>query len=177
VGLAPKRGCPLTLAYYAFQMIWFWRATVEWYWQEKTEELGEKPVPVPICPPQIPHALNRARTRASAVRGRRLTTWSMARPYNSNTSETPLLLIVQCLPFPNQSLVLRKFVVKNHDAFSEIESRTVTGQGAVVSRLGSLSFAATSNRPATTTAPLKWSMSRSSLQKMRWINSLKTKLV
>jgi hypothetical protein len=62
------------------QMIWVWRATVEWYWQGKTEELGDKPVPVPLCPPQIPHWLIRARTRASAVRGRRLTTWAMARP-------------------------------------------------------------------------------------------------
>jgi hypothetical protein len=50
------------------------------YWQGKTEELGEKPVPVPLCPPQIPHGLTRAWTQASAVRGRRLTTWAMARP-------------------------------------------------------------------------------------------------
>jgi hypothetical protein len=50
------------------------------YWQGKTEELGEKPAPVPLCPPQIPYRLNRARTRASAVRRRRLTTWVMARP-------------------------------------------------------------------------------------------------
>jgi hypothetical protein len=62
------------------QMIWVWRATVEWYWQVKTEELGEKPVPVPLCPPQIPHGLTRARTRDCAVRGWRLTTWAMARP-------------------------------------------------------------------------------------------------
>jgi hypothetical protein len=62
------------------QMIWVWRATVEWYWQGKTEELGEKPVPVPLCPPQIPHGLTRARNWASAVRGRRLTTWATARP-------------------------------------------------------------------------------------------------
>jgi hypothetical protein len=62
------------------QMIWVWRATVEWYWQGKTEEPGEKPVPVPLCPPQMPHGLTQARTRASAVRGRLLTTWAMARP-------------------------------------------------------------------------------------------------
>jgi hypothetical protein len=37
--------------------VWVWRDTVEWYWQEKTEELGEKPVPVPLCPPHIPHGL------------------------------------------------------------------------------------------------------------------------
>jgi hypothetical protein len=64
-------------------MIWVWRATVEWYWQGKTEELGEKPIPVPHCPPQIPHELTRARTRASAVRGQRLTTWAMARPVHA----------------------------------------------------------------------------------------------
>jgi hypothetical protein len=35
---------------------------------------------VPLCPPKIPHALSRDRTRASAVGGRRLTAWAMARP-------------------------------------------------------------------------------------------------
>jgi hypothetical protein len=29
--------------------IWIWRATVEWCWQRKTEELREKPVLVPLC--------------------------------------------------------------------------------------------------------------------------------
>jgi hypothetical protein len=48
---------------------------VEWKWQGKTEVLGKKPVPVPLCPPQIPHGL----TWASAVRGRRLTAWATAR--------------------------------------------------------------------------------------------------
>jgi hypothetical protein len=55
-------------------------APVEWNWQGKTEELGEKPVPVPLCPPQMPHGLTQDRTRASAVGGRRLTAWAMARP-------------------------------------------------------------------------------------------------
>jgi hypothetical protein len=48
-------------------------APVEWNWQGKTEVLVEKPVPMPLCPPQIPHVLTRDRTRASAVGGRRLT--------------------------------------------------------------------------------------------------------
>jgi hypothetical protein len=39
----------------------------------KTEELGEKPVSVPLCPPQILHGLTRDRTLASAVGGRLLT--------------------------------------------------------------------------------------------------------
>jgi hypothetical protein len=55
-------------------------APVEWNLQRKTEELGEKPVPVPLCPPQISHGLTRDRTRTSAVGGRRLTAWAMARP-------------------------------------------------------------------------------------------------
>jgi hypothetical protein len=53
-------------------------ASVEWNWPGKTEVLGENPVPMPLCPPQIPHGP----TRASAVRGRQLTAWAMARPYN-----------------------------------------------------------------------------------------------
>jgi hypothetical protein len=35
---------------------------------------------VPLCPPQIPHGLTQDRNRASAVGGRRLTAWAMARP-------------------------------------------------------------------------------------------------
>jgi hypothetical protein len=42
-----------------------------------------KPAPVPLCPPQIPHDLTRARTRVAAVWSRRLTAWAMARPYVS----------------------------------------------------------------------------------------------
>jgi hypothetical protein len=38
-----------------------------------------KPAPVPLCPPQIPHYLTVARTRAAAVGSRRLTAW--ARPF------------------------------------------------------------------------------------------------
>jgi hypothetical protein len=39
-----------------------------------------KPAPVPLCPPQIPHDLTWARTRAVAVGSQRLTAWAMARP-------------------------------------------------------------------------------------------------
>jgi hypothetical protein len=41
---------------------------------------GGKHVPVPLCPPQIPHGLTRDRTRASAVSGRQLTAWALAWP-------------------------------------------------------------------------------------------------
>jgi hypothetical protein len=39
------------------------------------------PVPVPFCPPHIPHDLTRARTWAAAVGSQRLATWAMARPW------------------------------------------------------------------------------------------------
>jgi hypothetical protein len=60
-------------------------AMVEWNWQGKTEVLGEKPVPVPLCPLQIPHGLTRNWSRASVVRGRQLTTWAMAQPWANVT--------------------------------------------------------------------------------------------
>jgi hypothetical protein len=49
---------------------------VAWWNDILTREnrrVGEKSVPMPFCPPQIQHELTRARTRASAVRGQRLT--------------------------------------------------------------------------------------------------------
>jgi hypothetical protein len=38
-----------------------------------------KPALLPLSPPQIPHDLNLARTRAAAVGSRRLTPWAIAR--------------------------------------------------------------------------------------------------
>jgi hypothetical protein len=35
---------------------------------------------VPLFPPQIQHGLTRARSRVSAMRGRWLTAWAIARP-------------------------------------------------------------------------------------------------
>jgi hypothetical protein len=75
-------------------MIHEYGALMEWYWQGKTEELGEKPVPVPLCPPQIPHGLTRLRTQASAVGGRRLTVWAMARPGLQLRSYVEVILFV-----------------------------------------------------------------------------------
>jgi hypothetical protein len=69
-------------------------ALVEWNWQGKTDVLGEKPVPVPLCQPQIPHGLTRYRTRASAVGGRRLTAWATARPNNSVAKSVSWFLLV-----------------------------------------------------------------------------------
>jgi hypothetical protein len=46
---------------------------MEWYWQGKMEVLGGKPVPVPPCPPKMPHEMAWHRTWNPAVRGPRLT--------------------------------------------------------------------------------------------------------
>jgi hypothetical protein len=40
---------------------------------EEREVLGDKPVWLPLCPPQAPYTLAWDRTQASAVGGRRLT--------------------------------------------------------------------------------------------------------
>ena len=92
-------------------------AMVEWYWQGKTEVLGEKHYTVSVvdgwmsvekwCPiltrkdghnlretspsaassPQISYRLSWNRTRACAVRGQRLADWAMERPTLILTTE------------------------------------------------------------------------------------------
>jgi hypothetical protein len=68
---------------YQFYFFSFFRV-MEHRWTEtdrgKPKYLGKEPVSVPLCPPQIKHGLTWDRTRASAVRGRWLTAWAMARP-------------------------------------------------------------------------------------------------
>jgi hypothetical protein len=55
-------------------------AFMKWYWQGKTDVLGEKPVPFSRCPSQIPHTHTLAwdRTQASALRDQRLTAFLKA---------------------------------------------------------------------------------------------------
>jgi hypothetical protein len=45
------------------------------------QAFGEKTFTMPLCPPQIPHGLAWDWVRASAVKGRRLTVWTMAWPW------------------------------------------------------------------------------------------------
>jgi hypothetical protein len=44
----------------------------------EAEVLAQKPAPVQLCPPQIPHDVTRTRTQAAAVRSRQLTAWATA---------------------------------------------------------------------------------------------------
>jgi hypothetical protein len=46
-----------------------------------------KPVPAPLCPPQIPHDQTRARTWAAAVGSQQLTAWAMAWPSSIYTGQ------------------------------------------------------------------------------------------
>jgi hypothetical protein len=46
----------------------------------RNQSTRRKPAPVPACPPQIPHDLTWAQTRATTVGNRRLAAWAMARP-------------------------------------------------------------------------------------------------
>jgi hypothetical protein len=73
---------PSTGLLFILHLIYECRATVEWYWQGKTEVLGEKPVIVSIRPPQILCRLAWAQTGASVVRGRQLTARAMAWPWS-----------------------------------------------------------------------------------------------
>jgi hypothetical protein len=50
------------------------------YWQGKTKKFGENLSQYHFVHHKSQHGLTQERTRASAVRGRRLTTWVMARP-------------------------------------------------------------------------------------------------
>jgi hypothetical protein len=66
-------------------MIWVWRATVEWYDRGKPKN-SEKNLSQCHFSTTNPTWIYRARTRASAVRGQRLTT--MARPNTEDYTET-----------------------------------------------------------------------------------------
>jgi hypothetical protein len=48
-------------------------AIVEEHWQDKTKELGEKPISVLLCPRKTLHKVVRALTQSSAVEDRQLT--------------------------------------------------------------------------------------------------------
>jgi hypothetical protein len=79
VGLVPKRGCLLTLAYYASPR---WYEFGERRWNDiltgENRRTRRKTCPSATLPTTNPTSLTPARTWASAVRGRRLTTWAMA---------------------------------------------------------------------------------------------------
>jgi hypothetical protein len=72
---------PLKVAYYVFPTCYeLGERRWNYILTEENRRTRRKAYPSPLCPWQIPHGLTRARTRASAVRGRRLSTWAMTRP-------------------------------------------------------------------------------------------------
>jgi len=77
--------CYLTMPFFAnsavgYRPINVYVALGKWYWQEVTEALGGNPDQVPVYPPQILNRLAWDRIWASAMRDRRLTAWTIARP-------------------------------------------------------------------------------------------------
>jgi len=58
--------------------------TEEW---RGAEELGEKPVPLPFCPPQISHRQPRDRNRPYAFRGRSPNAWAAHRARYTNNKD------------------------------------------------------------------------------------------
>jgi hypothetical protein len=68
-------------------MIYGYGAPMELHRQGETEELADRPVPEPLCPPKIPQGLTRMRTRTSAVTARQLTVQAKARPMQSDSKD------------------------------------------------------------------------------------------
>jgi hypothetical protein len=58
---------------------WLWKNWWNENWQGKPKH-SERTRPQPLCPPQVPHHLSWARTRAAAVGSWRLTARAMPRP-------------------------------------------------------------------------------------------------
>jgi hypothetical protein len=54
-----------------------------------------KPVPMPLCPPQIPHYLTGAWTRAAAVENRRLNAWTTVQPSIAGYRDSFTVFILQ----------------------------------------------------------------------------------
>jgi hypothetical protein len=62
--------------------------------QAKAEVLVEKPVPLPLCGPKVPHGLSWDGTLSRTVRGRRLTAWAMTRLLKAKLYPTVLRELV-----------------------------------------------------------------------------------
>jgi hypothetical protein len=72
----------------------------------KNRSTRRKPASVPLCPPQIPHDLTWARTRATALGNRRLTACAMARPISFRTQRLAhpsrtIHLVTHSFPHPH----------------------------------------------------------------------------
>jgi hypothetical protein len=82
---------------------------VEWMIRMGNWSTGRKPVPVPLCPPQIPRDLNWAGTRAAAVESRRLTARTTARPDTATLNSS-------LVPFSSCLCPRKRAVEKSHPA-------------------------------------------------------------
>jgi hypothetical protein len=84
---------------------------------------------VPLCPQPIPHGPTRYQTRASAVRGRRLTAWAMARPF-PEVSFTPYVTILwDLLRLSNNELDIPEWLRTVYEA-ELLRSRGASGSSS-----------------------------------------------
>jgi hypothetical protein len=85
------------------QMIWVWIATVEWYWQGKTEELGEKNCPSVTMSTTNPTCIDPGAN--PGLRGERPTTNDLSLSWQLTCGsfllyQSTLLLCFDCIWFP-----------------------------------------------------------------------------
>jgi len=69
-------------------------------WRGNSEVLWSKPVPMPLCAPQVPLGLTSGLSRADAVRDRRLTAWETARRDDRPRPADHWLCFLGTLPRP-----------------------------------------------------------------------------
>jgi hypothetical protein len=84
----------------------------ERFWKDaerrKTELLGEKRVPKPLCPPPFPYGLVSDWTRAFAVRGPFLNAWVMVWPLASPCMQSIVLFTYPLTTFMEYAIELRE---------------------------------------------------------------------
>jgi hypothetical protein len=102
---------------------WTWSSRWNENWQGKRKY--SEPAPVPLCPPQMPHDLTRARTWAAAVGSRRQIAWAVARPRGGVTQSTKQQKQVTNRPWRWRRYVPPKYAVLSYMALQPREDHAV----------------------------------------------------
>ena len=96
------------------------------YWQGKIKERTEKPVPVPLCPPQSrTHTEDENQSLTSDVNGRRLTAVAMVHTLEVRKKQNTSTFLSNASRFPKKSTALCKTERKQETAQQKASSFTV----------------------------------------------------